>query len=178
MSNQYAIRMPHCDKEASQGTVKSLVANSREGRWRFTPLFQPHGESTLMAEATTAKQARVLIVDDNGVVRALLAGIVRSDRRLECVGEVTTGEAALEGLRVYAPDVICLDAMLPGMDGMAVLESIRERAVNTAVVMITGYATPELIEKARALGASGFVIKPFSASKVLSSIHSALNGTA
>ena len=132
----------------------------------------------MTSTASSTKRARVLIVDDNWVVRRLIAGIVRSDPALECVGEVTNGEAALEAVRTCAPDVLCLDAMLPALDGLGVLEALRERALETRVVMITGYATPELIAKARALGAAGFVIKPFNASKVLTAIHSALTGAA
>lgn len=64
--------------------------------------------------------------------------------------------------------------MLPGIDGLGVLEYIRQEARATRVVMITGYATPELIARARELGAAGFVIKPFTAAKVLACIDAAL----
>lgn len=120
------------------------------------------------------KRMRVFIVDDNDVVRRLLSGIVRQDETLQFVGEATSGESALDAIRVKSPDVICLDMMMPGINGLDVLERLREVAPQARVVMITGYPTADLVGKARELGAAGFVVKPFNAAKVLSSIHSAL----
>ena len=120
------------------------------------------------------KRMRVFVVDDNDVVRRLLSGIVRQDETLQFVGEATSGESALDAIRVKSPDVICLDMMMPGINGLDVLERLREVAPQARVVMITGYPTADLVGKARELGAAGFVVKPFNAAKVLSSIHSAL----
>jgi two-component system chemotaxis response regulator CheY len=124
------------------------------------------------------QRLRVLVVDDNEVVRRVLGGIIRQDEALQLIGEATHGESALEAVRLHKPDVVCLDMMMPGRDGISVLEELRETSPATQVVIITGYATPDLINKARTLGAVGFVIKPFSAAKVLSAIHVAAKSQA
>ena len=118
-------------------------------------------------------RARVLIVDDNDVVRRLLSGIVRQDEGLEYVGEASRGDSALELIRAKQPHVVCLDVMMPGIDGLTVLEGLQEACPGSKAVIITGYATAELIAKARELGAAGFVVKPFNAARVLSVLHSA-----
>jgi two-component system chemotaxis response regulator CheY len=122
-----------------------------------------------------SKLARVLVVDDNDVVRRVLSGIVRQDESLQLVGEATHGEAALQAVRTKAPDLICLDVMMPGIGGLEVLQQLRESSPETKVVIITGYPTLDLVNKARELGATGFIVKPFNAAKVLSVIHVALD---
>jgi two-component system chemotaxis response regulator CheY len=122
------------------------------------------------------RRSTVLVVDDNHVVRRVLRGIISQDESLQYIGEATNGEAGLEAVRLNAPDVLCLDVMLPGIDGLAVLEQVRQKAPHTKVVLITGYPTSELVVKARELGAAGFVVKPFNAARVLSCIELALHG--
>jgi two-component system chemotaxis response regulator CheY len=73
-----------------------------------------------------------------------------------------------------APDVVCLDVLMPGMDGVSLLKRIREKHEDSRVVMITGEARAEVVKEALALGARGFVVKPFSAAKVLHAIRQAL----
>ena len=124
------------------------------------------------------QRSTVIVVDDNDVVRRVLRGIIRQDESLQYIGEFTNGESALEAVRIRAPDVMCLDVMLPGVDGLAVLEQMKEKAPQTKVVLITGYPTSDLVGKARELGAAGFVVKPFNAAKVLSTIELALHGQA
>jgi len=117
---------------------------------------------------------RVLVVDDNAVIRAALTSIIRQDERLTVVGEAASGEAALEAIKTSKPDVVCLDVLMPGIDGLAVLRRIRDEHPTMRVVIITAGATPEVVKDALALGAHGLVVKPFNASKVLSVIRSAL----
>ena len=120
------------------------------------------------------KRSTVLVVDDNDVVRRVLSGIIRQDESLQLIGEAARGDTALEAIHKKSPDVVCLDIMMPGIDGLEVLQQLKEKFPSTRVVIITGYATSDLIHKGRALGASGFVVKPFNAAKVLSTLHSAL----
>jgi two-component system, chemotaxis family, chemotaxis protein CheY len=118
----------------------------------------------------------VYVVDDNDVVRRVLKGIIRQDDRLLYVGETTHGEPAVLAIDKLKPDVICLDIQMPGeVDGMGVLQHVREHSPATKVVMISGYATPESVKKARELGASGFLVKPFNADRVLRAIHAAID---
>jgi two-component system chemotaxis response regulator CheY len=128
--------------------------------------------------AAVMTAATVFIVDDNEVIRRALRGLIRHDERLIVVGEAASGEMALEGISALKPDLVCLDILLPGIDGLAVLRTIREEHPTVRVVMITGQATSETVSKARELGAHGFVVKPFNGAKVLATIHAALGRTA
>lgn len=119
------------------------------------------------------KKARVFVVDDNEVVRRVMSGIVRQDETLLFVGEAANGELALGAIKLKAPDVVCLDMMMPGIDGMAVLDRLPEVAPSARAVMITGYPTADLVGKARELGVAAFVVKPFNAATVLAAIHAA-----
>jgi two-component system chemotaxis response regulator CheY len=120
------------------------------------------------------KAATILIVDDNDVIRRALRGLIRHDESLTVVGEAASGESALESIKAAAPDLVCLDVVMPGVDGLTVLRTIREEHPSVRVVIITGQATSEVVAQARELGARGFVVKPFNAAKVLATIHAAL----
>lgn len=117
---------------------------------------------------------RILIVDDNAVIRTALSGLIRHDKQFLLVGEAGSGEAALEAIKCTKPHVVCLDVLMPGMDGLAVLQRVRKEYPAVRVVMITAHATSDVVQKALALGAHGFVVKPFNGRRVLNSIHNAL----
>jgi len=119
-------------------------------------------------------QARVLIVDDNEVVRTALAGLIRGDRHFAVVGQATGGQAALGAIRSTNPDLVCLDVQMNDIDGLSILEQIRDKHMNIRVVMITAQSTPHVVQRALSLGARGFVIKPFTAEKVLRALHRAV----
>ena len=69
-----------------------------------------------------ASTSRALLVEDNPVVRAALAGIILRDPELTLVGQAANGESALEAIKVLKPHVLCLDLVLPGIAGLAVLQ--------------------------------------------------------
>jgi two-component system chemotaxis response regulator CheY len=121
----------------------------------------------------SGRTTSVLVVDDNEVIRRVLKGIVLQDNRLKYLGEAAHGESALSSIKKYSPDIVCLDLEMPGVNGLGVLEQIRDISTGTRTVVITGYATSETVAKAKALGAAGFVVKPFNAAKVLAAIHAA-----
>ena len=105
---------------------------------------------------------RILLVDDNADIRTL-AGI-----RLEKVGghEVRTadsGQACLDLLAGWTPDVVVLDVKMPGMDGTEVLDRIRaDEATSTVpVVFLTASLVPDEVERLRTLPVSGVMAKPF-----------------
>jgi two-component system chemotaxis response regulator CheY len=124
---------------------------------------------------TTESCARIVVVDDNDVVRRALRGLIAHDESLLVIGEAASGHSALESIRTLQPDLVCLDIMLPGVDGLSILRQLRGEHSAMRVVLITGQATPEVVTQARELGANGFVVKPFNAAKVLKVIHAALS---
>jgi DNA-binding NarL/FixJ family response regulator len=116
------------------------------------------------------------VAEDNAVVREVVRGIIRQDKSLKIVGEAGNGQAALDLVESAKPHLICLDILMPGMDGLSVLRKMKEEHPETRVIIVTGQSTSEVVAEARKLGAHGFVVKPFNADKLLRAIHSAVDG--
>ena len=116
----------------------------------------------------------IVIAEDNAVVREVVRGIIRQDKSLKIVGEASNGQTALDLVAMHEPHLICLDIMMPGMDGISVLKKIKAEHAKTRVILVTGQSTSDVVTEALKLGAQGFVVKPFNADKLLRAIHSAL----
>lgn len=119
-------------------------------------------------------KSTVLIVDDNDMMRTLLRGILRSED-FDVVGEGRNGQRAIELVGRFKPEVVCLDVMMPEMDGLAALKVIHEKFPTVKVIMITSNASAENVQSAVANGASGFIVKPFNAAKVLDNLRRITN---
>jgi two-component system, NtrC family, nitrogen regulation response regulator NtrX len=114
----------------------------------------------------------VLIVDDEASIRESLEGVLQ-DEGYRSVS-APTGEACLELLRKQAFDVVLLDIWLPGIDGLDVLEKIRELENPPEVIIISGHGTIETAVRATKLGAFDFLEKPLSIDKTLILLKNAL----
>lgn len=114
----------------------------------------------------------IIIVDDNDIMRTLLRGILRNEQ-YQVVGEARNGIQALELAESLKPDLICLDVMMPELDGLEVLRTLKRDHPAIGVVMITGNASMENVQEALELGANGIVVKPFNAAKVLEALSRA-----
>ena len=116
----------------------------------------------------------VLIVDDEESIRRSLAGLL-ADEGYETAA-ACDGEAALEWLRAAEedPGAVLLDIAMPGRDGMAVLEELRDGWPGLPVVMMSGHGTIETAVRATRLGAFDFIEKPLSADKILLTLEHAL----
>jgi DNA-binding NarL/FixJ family response regulator len=111
------------------------------------------------AAPTSRKRPSAVIVDDNGSIRLLLKGLL-TELGLNIVGQASNGEEAVRAAQNHQPAVLFLDVNMPGLSGLDALPRIREASPQTAVVMVTGSASRELVEKAAGLGARGYVVKP------------------
>jgi two-component system chemotaxis response regulator CheY len=125
-------------------------------------------------EDARMRRARIVVIDDNPVIRDLLRGIMRHDDALSVIGEASNGEAAIDVVEKLRPDLVCLDVLMPGLDGMAVLRALRAVHPEMRVVLVTGRATSNVVSEALELGAAGFVVKPFNAARLLATVHAAL----
>ena len=115
------------------------------------------------------KRTRVVIVDDNDMMRSILRGILRGEA-YEVIGEARNGLQAVEVAERLKPDIICMDVMMPEMSGIEAMGKIRTDRPETEVVMITSNADPETVQDSIMNGASGFIVKPFNAAKVLDTL--------
>lgn len=121
------------------------------------------------------KPAHVVIAEDNAVAREVLRGIIMRDAAFRLVGEAVNGHVALELVKSLRPDLVCLDVMMPGLDGLSVMRTINDLCPETRVVLVTGQATSEVVKEALAQRAAGLVVKPYSAQKLLQALHGALS---
>ena len=117
-------------------------------------------------------KASVLIVDDEAGVRSALSGVLRDENYF--VDAVATGEACLEKATRGSYDAIVLDIWLPGMDGLATLQKLRERRVDAPVIMISGHGNIESAVRAIKMGAFDFVEKPLSLEKTVLAVTNAV----
>ncbi|WP_020662258.1 response regulator [Amycolatopsis benzoatilytica] len=121
---------------------------------------------------------RVLLADDEAMIRAGVAAILASDKDIEVVAEAADGREAVELARANRPDVVLLDIRMPGLDGLAAAEEIRRLLPETGVLMLTTFGEDAYIERALALGASGFLLKAGDPRELLSGVHAVADGAA
>lgn len=107
-----------------------------------------------------AQSKKILVVDDEDDVRLFLQDFL-SERDLE-VFAAATGEEALEIIDRVKPDIVLLDLMMPGMDGLQCLEAIKKGHPQTNIIMITALNDEVRVAKAKKLGAHNYILKPFS----------------
>ncbi len=118
------------------------------------------------------EQFRVLVIDDDPGVRDYLEALV--SRQGYQVFAVADGEKALEMLDETQPDLVTLDVVLPGMDGLELLRRLKQRLPEVPVVMLSGHGHARTIVEAMRLGASDFLRKPFEVEELELSFHKAL----
>lgn len=102
---------------------------------------------------------RVLLADDQTLVRGALAAMLGLEADIEVVAEVGTGDAVLAAARRAKPDVALLDVQMPGKDGLAAAAELRAEMPECKVVMCTTFGRPGYLSRALAAGAAGFVVK-------------------
>ena len=124
---------------------------------------------------------RVFVVDDHSVVRRGLRAYLESVDDMEVVGEAADGQAALEQIAALAavggpPDVVLMDLLMPGMDGVSATAAITERHPELAVVAMTSFTQADLVHGALQAGAAGYLLKDAEADEVAAAIRAACRG--
>ncbi|MEU6426106.1 response regulator transcription factor [Microbispora sp. NPDC046973] len=102
---------------------------------------------------------RVLLADDQALVRGALAAMLALEPDIEVVAQVGSGEEVVEAARRSRPDVALLDVQMPGRDGLAVTADLRAALPSCRVVICTTFGRPGYFARAMENGASGFVVK-------------------
>lgn len=102
---------------------------------------------------------RVLIVDDQKMVREALKVSLKSENDLEIVGTASNGFAAIDIVKTLQPDVVLMNMEMPGLDGASTTKEITTKFINTKVLILTSYDTDEYITKSLAMGANGYLLK-------------------
>jgi two-component system response regulator DesR len=119
---------------------------------------------------------RVLLAEDQAMVRGALVSLLDLEDDIEVVADVGRGEEVLAAARAAVPDVALLDIGLPGLDGLEVAELLRERLPELRVLMLTTFNRPGYLRRAMEAGAAGFLLKDAPAAELARAIRSAHAG--
>jgi DNA-binding NarL/FixJ family response regulator len=121
---------------------------------------------------------RVLLVDDDDLMRAGLRAVLSSDEGLRVVGEAANGAAAIARARELAPDVVLMDVRMPGMDGIEATTGVLDVARAAKVVILTTFEDDDFVFGALNAGASGFLLKRTRPEDLIAAIHTIAEGDA
>jgi two-component system response regulator DesR len=122
-----------------------------------------------------ATRIRVLIADDEGMIRSALSALLRLEGDIDVIAECSNGVEAVETAERLKPDICLLDLEMPGLDGVEVAERLR-RTVTTRIVIVTRHARPGVLRRALAAGVSGFLPKSREAGEVAAVIRQVAAG--
>jgi len=105
------------------------------------------------------QRIRVLLVDDHAILRQALRQLLEQHAEVEVVGDASSGRDAIVATEKLLPDVVLMDMVMPGLNGLEATRQIRRRFPKTRVLILTGYMEDEQIIGALRAGASGYVVK-------------------
>jgi two-component system, NarL family, response regulator LiaR len=126
-----------------------------------------------MAEQDTIK---VLVVDDHPVVRDGLRTMLLAFDDLDLIGEAQNGKSALAFCHENTPDVVLMDIMMPGMDGIQATRAILEQHPSVKVIILTSYVEDDLIQEALQAGAIGYILKNTAIDALADAVRFAYSG--
>jgi DNA-binding NarL/FixJ family response regulator len=124
----------------------------------------------------SAAPARVLLVDDDDLMRAGLRSVLSSDDTIEVVGEAGDGRQALGSVRELRPDLVLMDIRMPDLDGISATREVLDAAPDVKVVVLTTFEDDDYIFDALSAGASGFLLKRTKPEELIAAIHTVADG--
>ncbi len=114
---------------------------------------------------------RLLLADDQALVRGALAALLDLEPDLEVVAEVGSGDAVVPAVLEHQPDVALLDVEMPGLDGISATAAVSAAAPGVRVLIVTTFGRPGYLRRALQAGASGFVVKDTPASQLADAVR-------
>ena len=124
------------------------------------------------------KKIRLLVVDDQTVVREGLAAILTNYSDIEVIGQAADGIQAVEIIKKEKPDVLLLDMMMPNQDGLTTIPKVRDVSPNTRILVVTAYAENDLVYQAIKAGALGYILKDATRDQLLQAVRDVDQGRA
>jgi two-component system response regulator DesR len=123
-----------------------------------------------------SRPVRLLLADDQALVRGALAALLALEPDLEVVGEVSRGDEVVAAALELLPDVALIDVEMPGMDGIAATAELRRRLPACRVLIVTTFGRPGYLRRAMAAGAGGFVVKDTPARRLADAVRRVHDG--
>jgi two-component system response regulator DesR len=119
---------------------------------------------------------RILIAEDQGMVRGALAALLAFEPDLEIVAEVSSGDQVVAAAREADPDVALLDVEMPGLDGIEAAAELRREVPDCTPLILTTFGRPAYLRRAMEAGAAGFLVKDAPAERLANAIRRAAGG--
>jgi len=119
---------------------------------------------------------RVLVADDEHLMRAGLIELLTTDPEIEIVGQASTGREAVELARQLAPDVVLMDVRMPDLDGIAATRELSRTSPSVKVLMLTTFEQDDYVFGALRAGASGFLLKRTRPEDLIAAVHAIAAG--
>ncbi len=131
---------------------------------------------TMTSSGVNQRQIRVLVVDDHAVIRQGLRMLLESRNEIEVVADCENGREALLAVERLRPDVVLMDVVMPGLNGIEATRQIKKASSTTKVVILSGFVDEEQITGAMRNGASGYLVKNSDVSELVLAIQTVHRG--
>jgi DNA-binding NarL/FixJ family response regulator len=119
---------------------------------------------------------RVLIADDDGLMRAGLVELLAGEPEIEVVGEAATGREAVDRARRLRPDIVLMDVRMPDLDGIGATRELTRAAPSARVLILTTFEQDDYVFGALRAGASGFLLKRSRPEELIAAVHTVAAG--
>jgi len=119
---------------------------------------------------------RVLIADDHAVVRFGLRALISSEPSMEVVGEAADGDSAVALVQALLPDVLLLDLLMPGKDGIEVIQELNETVPRVRILVLTSFDDDEHVFPSLRAGVAGYILKESQPAELLQGIRDVVDG--
>lgn len=134
-----------------------------------------------MTDAATVRppregEIRVFLADDHAAARAVVRSLLEEGGDIRVIGEAGDGHAALAEIDACRPDVAILDLDMPGLDGLALAQTLRERRVPVRLILLTVHRSKALVARAFASGIDGYVAKDAALVELVASVRAVHDG--
>ena len=129
-----------------------------------------------MTERDAKQGIRVLVVDDHAIVRKGICALLATEARIDVVGEASDGQEAVDLARSLQPDVILMDLVMPGMDGLEAIKQINDRQPETRILVLTSFSSVDRVLPAIRAGALGYLLKDSGPQELVRAIDQVYSG--
>ncbi|MFH8664085.1 MULTISPECIES: response regulator transcription factor [unclassified Streptomyces] len=168
-------RAPHTTRPDATSAHTTRAPHTKQPD--ATPAYTAPADPT-PADATPAGTIRVLIADDEPMIRAGVRAVLATDPGIEVVAEAADGHEAVELVRAHRPHVAVLDVRMPRTNGIEAAAEIRRTLPATGVVMLTTFGEDDYILRALGCGAAGFLIKSGEPEELVAGVRAVADGAA